>query len=145
MDSMSYNSESTEIAVTKTVAASKTVLRTCPECGIKHLATKKHARFCSREHRNSFNNRRMIRGLEIYDLLMACRYQRGLASKMKLWGLVCKILARYREEDQRERAGRASWLHPKLVVPRWNYLYAEILINPNYQCPARVSEDDPEV
>lgn len=130
------------VTVTPRPPTTKLLTRRCPECGTKHLASAKHGRFCSREHRNAFNNRRMTRGLAIYDLLMACRYQRGLAKRMKLWGLLCKILVTFREEDQQERDGRASWLHPNDVVPRYHHLYAETIISSrNYERPKPVSEE----
>lgn len=93
----------------------------CRECG--HFHDKAKAAFCCTPCRQAWNNRRMQRGAQLYDLFMAVRYQRGLAKVHSLWSIVCRLAQSWREEDVRERGGRPSWrayteLHDGLLPHR---------------------------
>jgi hypothetical protein len=101
--------------------------RCCLECGEPFAATRIGEDFCGTPCRKSFNNRRLVRGAEIYDLFMALRYQRPLAEKLKLWTALCRAAAGYRREDDRERAGRPSWGDPAKIIDRRPYLRAVIV------------------
>lgn len=81
--------------------------RHCQECGAPYAPGKRHGRFCSPACRKAFNNRRMLRGAELYDLYMAARYQRtDYAGNITTMAQIAMI---WREEDEKERAGRLSW------------------------------------
>jgi len=84
--------------------------RACLECGDSFQAFQRHGQFCSSTHRKDWNNRRMVRGSELYDLFMICRHERGLAKAKGYWNLMCRMAAEWRFEDERDRAGRKSWV-----------------------------------
>jgi hypothetical protein len=101
--------------------------RTCAECGDAFRSDKQHAEFCTLVCRRAFNNRRMVRGAELYDLFMCLRYERGIARALKVWKLLCRMAQGFREEDQRERAGRNSWQPARKVLERHTYLHATVI------------------
>lgn len=104
----------------------------CLECGGEfsaHPTLAKHAEFCSPACRKAFNNRRMVRGAELYDLIMALRCDRKAATAFKVWKMICRMISDFRSEDDRERAGRHSWRHPRVVLARHPYLSAIVLTN----------------
>jgi hypothetical protein len=107
--------------------ARRTVRRICCDCGRGFETTCADADFCAAECRKAFNNRRLTRGAEIYDLLMALRYQRGAAKALGVWKLLCRMTASFRAEDERERAGRQSWRSPSQVLARHPSLRADVL------------------
>lgn len=98
--------------------------RTCPECGIAFRSAKRHAEFCAATCRKTFNNRRMVRGAELYDLLMTLRYERPVARALGVWKFLCRMAQGYRDQDLHERAGRNSWQPAKAVLERHTYLNA---------------------
>jgi hypothetical protein len=51
-----------------------TFKKTCDECAEEFTSKKREARFCCTACRKTYNNRRAVRGAELYDLMMACRY-----------------------------------------------------------------------
>lgn len=110
--------------------------RTCTECGALHVAAAKHADFCGAPCRKAFNNRRLTRGAELYDLVMVLRHERGVARAMKVWGLICRLAQGFREEDHRERAGRKSWRSAHAVMERRPYLRATVVSNTTWRRPA---------
>lgn len=79
----------------------------CRECG-KPLTGKQKA-FCSTEHRKAWNNRRMIRGQEMYDVWMAIAYERGKRKDLELFTTFNRLARAYRDADNALRAGRKSW------------------------------------
>lgn len=83
----------------------------CRECGIDltPLGLRKTAVFCTTEHRKAWNNRRMIRGAELYDLFMSNRYQREEATAAGAWSIATNLARAYRDSDNTLRDGRASW------------------------------------
>lgn len=101
--------------------------RACLECGVPFASGVAGAEFCGNACRMAFNNRRSKRGAEIYDLLMALRHDRHTATVLKVWTLLSRCAAIYREEDRAERDGRRSWRHPSEILARRPYLKAEIL------------------
>lgn len=78
----------------------------CAECGQDTTAK---GRFCSVPCKDAFNNRRKARGAELYDFFMDLRFSRDVAKSTGLWQKACRLAANWREEDERERAGRRSW------------------------------------
>lgn len=102
-------------------------LRTCCECGTAYEAVKVEAAFCSEPCRKAWNNRRAVRGAELYDLFMALRFDRQTATLLKVWKLLNRLAAIYRAEDKRDRAGRLSWRAPAAILERRPYLRADVL------------------
>lgn len=83
----------------------------CRECGkaLTPEQMKKGAFFCSPEHRKAFNNRRMVRGAELYDIWMANNYERDLRSTHNLLSTMSNLGRAYRDADKAFRDGRKSW------------------------------------
>lgn len=83
----------------------------CAECGKPYSAKRLRAdnAFCSPACRDTFGNRRKIRGAQLYDLFMILRYERGVAKAKGVWALACRLAQDWREEDTRQRQGRQSW------------------------------------
>lgn len=83
----------------------------CRECGcdLAPLGLKPSAAFCSPAHRKAWNNRRMIRGAELYDLIMADQYERDLRGPLELRAQISRLARVYRDADKALRNGRQSW------------------------------------
>lgn len=92
--------------------------KSCRECGVQFVAKRVEAQFCGIPCKNKFNNRRLQRGAELYDLFMAMRYQRGLAKALGIWTIMCALANTYRREDEQTRPGLQSWFDPKCVLAR---------------------------
>lgn len=102
-------------------------LRTCLECGIPYEASERASQFCATSCRQTWNNRRLKRGAELYDLFMPHRFERPLAKGLKLISLLNRLASIFRAEDLAERGGRASWRPPEVVLSERPYLRAQIL------------------
>lgn len=63
-----------------------------------------------------WNNRRMQRGAELYDLFRALRRDRAAAKELRLWTQLCRLELAWQEEDQRERPGRPSYAPPSRAL-----------------------------
>jgi hypothetical protein len=98
--------------------------RRCNECGEAYTPRRVDEFYCSTPCRKSFENRRMVRGKELYDLFMVMRYDRGAAKLLGVWNLMCRLALHWREEDDRDRAGRKSWLSPNRALANKTYLTA---------------------
>lgn len=85
-------------------------MKTCAECGKPITSTKAHAKFCSTPCRKTVNNRRMVRGAELYDAFMALRFDRSWSKTVNMWQLICRLASDWRNEDQ--EAGRQSHIRP---------------------------------
>ena len=86
-----------------------TVSHTCQECGTHYTPrSRRPMKFCTRKCAQTFTNRRLLRGALMYDLFMASRYER--AEHQQLRSVMARMAMRFREEDEREREGRKSWL-----------------------------------
>jgi hypothetical protein len=81
----------------------------CRECGMPLEGKRQGAVFCSPEHRKAFNNRRMIRGAELYDLIMAQNYERELRKPEALMSVISNLARAFRDSDKVLRNGRKSW------------------------------------
>lgn len=101
--------------------------RVCAECGSDFRTDKRHGEFCCEPHRKAFNNRRAMRGAELYDLVMALRYDRGASKALHVWRLICRMAATFRQEDERERDGRKSWRPARQVIERHSYLHSTVV------------------
>lgn len=83
--------------------------RHCLECGAA-LARRARIRgndkmFCGEPCRKTFNNRRRLRGSEIYDLAMEWRFDRSRAGEAL--SHLCTLLSRFHADDKAR--GRKSW------------------------------------
>jgi hypothetical protein len=90
------------------------------ECKSKFEARRAGKEFCCAACRR-FNNRRMTRGVDIYDLAMQWRDDRADPAGLTL---LCRLLAKFKDEDV--RAGR-SWNRTASVVRDKPYLAAAVL------------------
>lgn len=84
--------------------------------------------FCSAECRKMNNNLRAMRGAQLYDLFMAMRYERDLATELGLWTNACKLAQKWRMEDERQRAGRKSWGNVRAWIQANPWLNAIVLV-----------------
>lgn len=97
----------------------------CLECGRAYAALRAHSGFCSPACRRAFNNRRAMRGAELYDLFMAHRFDRARAQRLKLMGVLNRMASNFRGQDHEQRAGRRSWRDPDAVLADRPYLRAQ--------------------
>lgn len=93
----------------------------CVECGAETTAK---GDFCSDRCRHDFNNRRRMRGAELYDLYMAHRFERDRAKQLGVFQAINRLASNYRQEDVARRAGRKSWRAPRTVLEERPYLKA---------------------
>lgn len=100
---------------------------TCLECGGSFVPRGVNVEFCSRPCRKAWNNRRLVRGAELYDLFMALRWDRAVASGLHVFTALSRMAAAFRAEDVRARAGRRSWASPRQIIERRPYLRAQRL------------------
>lgn len=117
----------TEVALLKKI---------CVECGQgfgAHPRFAQHAEFCSTKCRREHNNRRMTRGAVVFDLLMAARYERKLANRLKLWRQLCRLAMDFRREDHAERNSRKSWRDPRTVLAERPYLNAIVVADKTWR------------
>lgn len=91
----------------------------CLECG---KAKTEKADFCSGRCRVRFNNRRKMRGAELYDLYMAHRFDRQRAQELGVFQAINRLASIYRSEDVADRAGRRSWRPPAAVLDERPFL-----------------------
>ncbi len=101
--------------------------RACAECAVFYSTASATSAFCGNPCRKAWNNRRLIRGAELYDLFMAHRFSRPLAYRLKLWSLICRMAAQFRKEDVAQRAGRPSWRDPRVIIAQRPYLSANVI------------------
>lgn len=107
---------------------SKKAPRVCQECGEPLAGMKPEARFCTSKCRLAFNNRRLQRGAELYDLFMAMRYDRSAAKDAGAWSMLCRMAQQMREEDLRERDGRKSWQPASRVLKDRPDLHSVVVV-----------------
>lgn len=82
---------------------------TCRECGQPMEPSKapgKPKTFCTIQCRRHWHNRRMIRGGELYDFLMAWRFERD---RPDMLAQLARLASAYRDADRKLREGRESW------------------------------------
>lgn len=102
--------------------------RPCLECGDPvHQPSTRPIDFCCGRCRKNWNNRRMLRGAEVYDLFMSLRYEREAAKKDGVWTTLTRLAQHFREADLRERDGRRTWKKAKDVRERRPHLNAIVV------------------
>ncbi|MDD9903732.1 MAG: hypothetical protein OXT06_09210 [Rhodospirillaceae bacterium] len=107
----------------------------CRECGAPCEAQRGDATFCSTKCKNAWQNRRRKRGAELYDLFMTMRHERDLTKRLAdeqdfhVWSTACALASKWKDEDERERAGRKSWqsILPLIQKGTWAYLKAKLV------------------
>jgi hypothetical protein len=107
--------------------AARIKVKACVECGCDFTPGAAHGDFCSSPCRKGFNNRRALRGAELYDLFMVLRYERDLAKKLHVWKILCRMAMGFRAEDQAQRDGRKSWRPARQVIDRRADLHATVV------------------
>jgi predicted nucleotidyltransferase component of viral defense system len=101
----------------------------CLNCG-KQFTTKRNPATvyaCSEACRKAFNNRRMVRGAELYDLFMSLRYEREYAKDNQIWGKMCALARMFHDEDTASRDGRRSWQKAQRVIERQPAAFVTVL------------------
>jgi hypothetical protein len=102
-------------------------LASCRECGGAFQAKRATQEFCCAACRRVFNNRKMVRGAALYDLVMVMRHNRAAAKDLGAWTLLCRMAAAFKAVDDRDRNGRRSWDDVGKVKSRNPYLSATIV------------------
>jgi hypothetical protein len=97
----------------------------CRECGMRSQMRRATREFCSSACRRQFNNRRALRGADLYDVLMCMRYDRDNAEGAL--SLLCRMASNFRALDRREREGRRSWLGLERISTRNGHLAARVV------------------
>lgn len=82
----------------------------CKECGASFKASRTTQEFCTPACRKVFNNRRAVRGAELYDLVMTWRFDRAADAEVNCRRLICNLASAYRDADKAKRGGRKSWM-----------------------------------
>lgn len=100
--------------------------RCCNECGDGYTPRRADEFYCSIPCRKAFENRRMVRGRDLYDLFMCLRYERGVARALGIWAIACRLAQGWREEDTRDRDGRKSWMPAKRVIDKMPVTMKEV-------------------
>lgn len=106
----------------------------CQECGGPMGGRRNGQMFCSSTCRQTFNNRRMQRGAELYDLFRALRRERSDAKELNLWTELCRLELKYQTEDEAARPGRRSYMPPQKAITilkdKGSLPRGEILVKP---------------
>ncbi len=100
----------------------------CLNCGSRFLAGTRRPEFCGTPCIKSWNNRRMVRGAELYDLMMILRFEREEAYQKKVWSAMTRLARRYRDEDLAERNGRRSWRRLRSIIETRLALFSTVLV-----------------
>ena len=108
--------------------SSRSDAKACRECGRPEFEwARERGDFCCDACRRDWNNRRQARGAVLYDLVMALRFDRKASQEIKLWTIVCKFCAIWRDDDVARRASRPSWREAALVVEERPWVFAASL------------------
>ena len=99
---------------------------TCIYCGTEFERKAQQQEFCSTPCRKAWNNQRMLRGAELYDMFMAVRFERKTAKVLGLWTLMCRLAMYWREEDLNKSCSR-SWRKPHDAKERSAWALATVV------------------
>lgn len=85
--------------------------RTCKGCAECFQSVRVEAEFCSDQCRKCWHNLAMVRGRDLYPLVMAWRDRSRANAEESRQALsaICRLVRTYHEEDRRERGGRKSY------------------------------------
>jgi len=106
----------------------------CFECGTTFQADLEQEQcFCTGKCKDRWNNRRRLRGAELYDLFMNMRFDRAAAKEAGVWSVMCRMASQWRHEDDNafnigktKRPGRKSFSPIRRVLQR-NVRYQAVL------------------
>lgn len=104
-------------------------MRHCRECGAVLSARRGTREFCDPICRRRFHHRHAQRGAALYSVVMALRFQRSEATKLKAFTLLSRLAERFRFEDLRDRDGRQSWTDLQEMRRRFPDLGAAVIRN----------------
>lgn len=99
----------------ETETAPMTTQTQCQECGNEFQAKRGHQQFCCTACRKTWNNRRAVRGAELYDFVMNWRFERketlrdGTTVETAARAMMGRLAEMYRESDRTRRSGRRSY------------------------------------
>ena len=72
----------------------------CNECAAEYIAQRAASRFCGTKCRKDYNNRRALRGAQLYDAMMGLRHDKKAARDAGLdYTAVCSLVKKYADED----------------------------------------------
>lgn len=83
----------------------KMYARHCAECDKAFQTAYFDKEFCCTPCRQKFNNRRIQRGGELYDLFRIMRRERDIAKAKGVWAEMCRLERQWNDEDN----GRKTW------------------------------------
>lgn len=90
----------------------------CLECGNALSASRQPERlFCCTPCRLAFNNRRMQRGAELYDLFRALRRERAEAKRLNIWTQICRLELAWQIDDDENAKAANRTCHRKEPSP----------------------------
>jgi ribosomal protein S27AE len=101
--------------------------RICRECGSSFIARHGSREFCRASCRRAFHNRKASRGAILYDFLMAWRIDRLAFEAAGGRTLLSRMVAAFRADDSRHRAGRKSWDEPGRAKQRHPELFSAVV------------------
>ena len=84
----------------------------CKECGAEITKKPKRgprAEFCSKECRQGWKNRRLLRGAMMYDVVMNWRFERKGGGDKEAWQALTRLAATFKHEDKMDRDNRPSY------------------------------------
>ncbi len=90
----------------------KVFTRHCAECGEAFQSKRADKEFCCTPCRQAFNNRRMQRGAELYDLFRIMRRERDVAKTEGVWAEMCRLERQWNDEDE----GQKTWQSAKKAL-----------------------------
>lgn len=100
--------------------------RKCAECGEAFGSNRQDAEFCQetaeKKCRKTYNNRRAMRGAELYDIVMAWRFGDGEGRINEARDLLCSLVSGYNEQDKQARPGRRSYMKYRTAKNNLNRL-----------------------
>jgi hypothetical protein len=86
----------------------------CWETGSSLVNAYHGSRFINTKARQDWNNRRKTRGAAVYDLLMAWRYDRPIATSLGVFATICRLLKEWHDEDK--ALGRVGYMPPQSAM-----------------------------
>jgi hypothetical protein len=109
--------------------------KTCRECGAAFKARRASAEFCSKTCRADFHNRRARQGADLFDVLMAWRFDR--ANAKGLLTLLCRMASAFKADEKRDRDGRPSWNNADRLKMHHVHFRATVVARDIAGCPGR--------
>lgn len=80
-------------------------IRHCPECQTPlaaNVGRGRPKRYCSAACGKAFDNRRMIYGAVVFDLVATMRFERSKAKRLGVWATLCRVMKDYHDAHDRK-------------------------------------------